>query len=521
MSGRRLAAIVGVIVVVVAGGGAAAAMLTSRNDTAGATDAAAATGQKLASVAIEQRDVVTYDEATATLGYTASVTVSSPVTGTVTSVVAAGASIDPGTVVATIDGEPVVAMIGDIPGWRDLSIDSTDGIDVRQLETNLVDLGFDPEGAITIDSSYDSATEDAVTLWETSLGLDGDGAVPQSQIVFVPGTLLVDTVSVPVGGAATTGGALLTGRQVERRFLVSALGDSVIAQLSPTGTSVVTGTVLFANDNLPVVAIEGDPSTIPALTRDLAIGSSAGADIKVLERMLVEGGFDPSGSVLVDDSFDSATAEAVLKWWQSFDPAISVDPALLIVPAGSFVVVPAGLSVGTAAVADGTTITGDRPVLTLTSPARVVTTSAPIDDTTFALGATIDVEFPDGTIEPGVVVAVGNIATNSGGQPGATPTVSIDIHVDTIPDSVQSFVSVPVTLRVVAESVPQAFVVPVSALVALAEGGYALEVIDAAATAAAPARTHLIAVETGLFADGFVVVTGDAVAAGLDVVVPS
>jgi hypothetical protein len=345
--------------------------------------------------------------------------------------------------------------------------------------------------------------------------------VPQSQIVFVPGTLLVDTVSVPVGGAATTGGALLTGRQVERRFLVSALGDSVIAQLSPTGTSVVTGTVLFANDNLPVVAIEGDPSTIPALTRDLAIGSSAGADIKVLERMLVEGGFDPSGSVLVDDSFDSATAEAVLKWWQSFDPAISVDPALLIVPAGSFVVVPAGLSVGTAAVADGTTITGDSPVLTLTSPARVVTTTAPIDDTTFALGATIDVEFPDGTIEPGVVVAVGNIATNSGGQPGATPTVSIDIHVDTIPDSVQSFVSVPVTLRVVAESVPQAFVVPVSALVALAEGGYALEVIDAAATAAAPARTHLIAVETGLFADGFVVVIGDAVAAGLDVVVPS
>ena len=73
-------------------------------------------------------------------------------------------------------------------------------------------------------------------------------------------------------------------------------------------------------------------------------------------------------------------------------------------PAGSFTVVPAGLSIGTALVADGTVLAGDSVVMSLTAPSRQVTTTAPIGDTTFALGATIDVEFPDGTVQPGTVV---------------------------------------------------------------------------------------------------------------------
>jgi hypothetical protein len=75
-------------------------------------------------------------------------------------------------------------------------------------------------------------------------------------------------------------------------------------------------------------------------------------------------------------------------------------------------------------------------------------------------------------------------------------------------------------LRVVDDSIPDAYVVPVSALVALAEGGYALEVVSGQDATGAP-TTELIGVETGLFADGFVVVTGPDVEAGLEVVVPS
>jgi hypothetical protein len=53
----------------------------------------------------------------------------------------------------------------------------------------------------------------------------------------------------------------------------------------------------------------------------------------------------------------------------------------------------------------------------------------------------------------------------------------------------------------------------VTALVALAEGGYAVEVADGA-------TTHLVGVDTGLFAGGNVEVTGAALREGQRVVVP-
>lgn len=501
--------------VVVAGIGTAAWFIGQRN-----TDAASTVDSgPIATSTVARRDLVIHDETTATLGFTTSVTVSSPVAGTVTSMISAGDHVDPGTVVATIDGEPVVAMLGDVPTYRDLSTDSTDGVDVRQLEENLVLLGFDPDGEIDIDEVYDDATADAVTLWEDSLGLEGDGEVTQGQIVSVPGHLLVDSTTVSIGGSVASGSPMFEARQTERTKLVAATGSDggAITAITGADTPVVTGTVLFWQGGFPVVALEGDASTVPALTRDLSTDSDNGVDIRLLEAMLVAGGFD-DGTVVIDDEFDDATAAAVQRWWASL--GLTADAATLTVPAGSFVVVPGGLFTGTALVPDGVAPVGDAVVMGLTTAAREVTTSAPVGDETFALGAEIEVEFPDGTLTSGTVVEVGNVAVNAENVPGATPTVSITLHVADIPASVDDFVQIPVTLRVVAEQELDAFVVPVSALVALAEGGYAIEVVTGTGTGEQPTTT-LVAVEPGLFADGFVSITGDGLSDGLTVVVPS
>lgn len=515
-AGRLLGAAACVVVI----GGAVAALALTRG---GDGSEASAEPVELATAEVLQQDLVTYDETTATLGFTDSVTVSSPVAGTVTSVVAEGDSVEAGSVVATIDGDPVVALVGDIPGWRDLSSSSDDGVDIRQLETNLVLLGFDPDGAIVIDEEFDDATEAAVDLWEASLGLDPDGEVPQSQVVYVGGSLLVDSVSATVGGAVSSGAALVTGRQTQRSFLVPAAAPTtiVVGRFADAGTEVTTGTTLFERNELPVAAIVGDVSALPALARDLSVGVDDGMDVKLLEQMLASGGFDPDGTMTVDDEFDTATVSAVMRWWQANDvPFVDLAATDVTVPAGSFVVVPSGLETNAVLVADGTTLEHDTVVMNLSKPARVVTTTAPLGDDTFQEGATIDVVFPDGTEQTGIVTDVGNVATNTSGTPGENPSVTITIEVDGIPDSAASFVEIPVTLRVVAEEIPDAFVVPVSALLALAEGGYALEVV----TGTAPdgtATTSLVAVEVGLFSDGFVEVTGEDLAAGLEVVVPS
>lgn len=509
---RASATALGLVALV--GGAGGGYLLGSRHaETAAATTAPV----KLSTAKVQQLDLTTYDETTATLGFTTSATVSSPIAGTVTSIVAGGDTVDAGTVVATVDGAPVVAMIGDIPTYRDLSTSSTTGADIRQVEMNLVQLGFDPDHKIVIDEKFDTATKAAVTAWEDSLGLTGDGKITKGELVFIPGRLLVDTVSATVGGAVNAGSPLVVGRQAERKYLVAGHAGATIDRQAAAGGKVATGTVLYWSDGLPVIAIEGDAAATPVLSRALSVGVDDGVDVKLFEQALSAGGFTADGTMVVDDHFDDATATATSAWLASL--GVTADPASIVMPAGSFTVVPAGLSIGTALVPDGTVLAGDAVVMSLTAPSRQVTTTAPIGDATFALGATIDVEFPDTTVEPGTVIAVGNVASNTGGAPGDTPTVPITIGVDNIPTTVDSFVEIPVTLRVVSANVPKAIVVPVSALVALKEGGYAVETVTGTNPDGSN-QTKLVGVKPGLFTNGFVQVDG-SLQAGADVVVPS
>ena len=501
------------LVALVAGGGGGYLVGTRHSDTTTAASAPV----KLSTAKVQQLDLVTYDETAATLGFTTSATVSSPVAGTVTSIVAGGDTVDAGTVVATVDGAPVVAMIGDIPTYRDLSTASSNGADVRQLELNLVQLGFDPDHKIVIDEKYDTATKDAVTAWENSLGLTGDGQITKGEVVFIPGRLLVDTVSATVGGSVNAGSALVVGRQAERKYLVAGLAGATIDKQAAAGTKVTTGTVLYWSNGLPVMAVEGDATATPVLSRALSVGVTDGADVKLFEQALTTLGFNADATMTVDDHFDTATATATAAWLASL--GVAADSASIVMPAGSFTVVPAGLSIGTALVPDGTVLPGDSVVLSLTAPSRQVTTTAPIGDATFAIGATINVQFPDGTVQPGTVVNVGNVAANTTGTPGDTPTVPITINVDNIPASVISFVEIPVTLQVVSANVPNAIVVPVSALVALKEGGYAVEEVTGS-NPDGTNQTKLVGVKPGLFSNGFVQVDGN-LTANVDVVVPS
>ena len=75
----------------------------------------------------------------------------------------------------------------------------------------------------------------------------------------------------------------------------------------------------------------------------------------------------------------------------------------------------------------------------------------------------------------------------------------------------------PVSVAITTATVKNALVVPVTALLSLATGGYAIETVDASGT------HHLVAVQLGLFDDahGLVQVTGSGVHAGQKIVVPT
>jgi hypothetical protein len=245
--------------------------------------------------------------------------------------------------------------------------------------------------------------------------------------------------------------------------------------------------------------------------------------VELLETMLSEAGHDAAGALLVDGTFDETTAEAYLAWrasagWPAED---GTAPGDVVVPAGTVVTVPGGLSVTGLWVASGDELAADQPVMTIGEATRIITTTASLGDDAFALGAAVAVEFPDNTVLDGEVVTLDTVlSTDPDG--GTSTVVEVGIQVTgEIPELVADFVEVPVTLRVPGESERGVLIVPVSALVALAEGGYAVQVVTGDATDTAGPGTELVAVEPGLFADGFVSVSSGGLAAGDEVVVPS
>jgi membrane fusion protein, multidrug efflux system len=134
---------------------------------------------------------------------------------TLTSLLDVGARADRGTVLYTADQQPVVALIGDLPAWRTLEEGVDDGADVRQLEENLVALGYG-EG-LDVDETFTADTAAAVEAWETDLGRAApDGVVTIGDVVFLtaPGDVLGHEASV--GDTLDAGSPVLTIGSEER-----------------------------------------------------------------------------------------------------------------------------------------------------------------------------------------------------------------------------------------------------------------------------------------------------------------
>ncbi len=127
-------------------------------------------------------------------------------------------------------------------------------------------------------------------------------------------------------------------------------------------------------------------------------------------------------------------------------------------------------------------------------------------------GVAATVELPDGKDVPGTVDRVGTVATAKAGQQDTTATVDVTVSLRD-QKSLGTLDEAPVSVILQSDKRANVLTVPVAALVALAEGGYGVQVVDGDGT-------RYVAVQTGLFADGRVEVSGDGVTEGMTVGVP-
>ncbi|MGR6318244.1 peptidoglycan-binding protein [Micromonospora soli] len=175
-----------------------------------------------------------------------------------------GDTIGRGGVLYRVADTPVRLLLGSVPAYRDFRYGMSDGPDVRQLERNLVALGFDPYHRITVDRHFSAATATAIRRWEASWGRPAyqrTGRLTQGQVLFLPTPLRVTQLQIRVGGTVGPGTTVLSGTSTDRA--VTAQLDTAQRSSVHTGDQVEVG--LPDADPIPgrVTAV-GEVATAPS-----------------------------------------------------------------------------------------------------------------------------------------------------------------------------------------------------------------------------------------------------------------
>jgi peptidoglycan hydrolase-like protein with peptidoglycan-binding domain len=195
--------------------------------------------------------------------------------GTYTELPAGGAKVDCGDEFYRVDDDPVLLLCGAVPAYRDLD-EGDQGQDVRQLNRNLHQLGYDADAGVDIDpgdNDFTWETEEALERLQDDTGLKETGALDLDDAVFLPEAGRIAKVSGELGGSASPGAQVAQATsdtlEVQVDLDVSQQGavkEGDPAQITLPGNESVKGKV----DRLGTVAESGGEdedvgaATIPA-----------------------------------------------------------------------------------------------------------------------------------------------------------------------------------------------------------------------------------------------------------------
>jgi peptidoglycan hydrolase-like protein with peptidoglycan-binding domain len=282
---------------------------------------------------------------------------------------------------------------------------------------------------------------------------------------------------------------------------VKSSAGGTITRLVDQGETIERGDELYRANERPVTLLYG----VVPMYRDLRPGDS-GVDVRQLERNLAKLGYD---GFTVDGVYTASTADAVRAWQADIGAEQTGMAARRDV-----VFLPAGGRVDALNVSVGDDLRPGAPVLDITGTDQVVNFEADLDDRDrFEIDTKVTVVLPGGDEIAGTVSAirVAKVASAASGEgSGSGPTdsesiVQVEVALARAPDEL---VGTPVDVIVAIDRRADVLFVPVSALLALAEGGYGLELVRDDGT------TKVVRVDTGLFADGKVEVRAAGIAEG-------
>jgi Putative peptidoglycan binding domain len=318
------------------------------------------------------------------------------------------------------------------------------------------------------------------------------------------GNLAAGTATAPPPPATTT---VTRATLTQAEQVNGTLGYGTARQVRPGGSGTITwlpavravirrGRPVYRMDNHPVPLFYG---SLP-FYRPLTPGDT-GQDVAELERNLSALGYP---GFTVDDAYTAATATAVSEWQRDLGltGTGTFDPGSVVLAPGAVRVASLGAQLGDHA---------GGPVLSWTGTTRTVQVGLDVAlQQLVRRGTAAAVRLPSGVTVHGTVAGIGSVITAQGGQP-ATIGVTLAIREQS---ALGTLDQAPVTVNLIAATARDVLTVPVAALVALAGGGYGVQVVAGPATRYVPVRL-------GMFANGRVEISGPGLSAGTRVGVAS
>ncbi|MET7401621.1 peptidoglycan-binding protein [Dactylosporangium sp. NPDC005572] len=326
----------------------------------------------------------------------------------------------------------------------------------------------------------------------------------------LPSSPVPASAEVPTATAKVTRTDLSTITQVsgalgyrgDYTVIPQGAGGTLTALPEP-GKVIARDEPVFEVDNRPVRLFYADR---PAF-RPFTAGMTAGLDVRALEDNLAALGH----LAAADSRFTTATATAIRRWQRATGQAVTGRVEL-----GAITFQPGPIRVTTVTAKLGSALRGGEPLLTATSTTAVVTIAVPAGQTYLIhAGDRVTVTLPDHRKVPGRVAFLSPVADAPQPDNGRGPQVTVPglVTLDD-PQVGANLDRAPVQVGITDETVTAVLAVPVTALVALAGGGYGVYKRAGAVRA-------LIAVTTGLFTDTLVEVSSGDLQEGDEVEVPS
>lgn len=192
----------GAAVLVLGGGGLTAAAALSGGGASARTTKSAPT----ATDAVRRGDMTDTATESGTLAPSDPRAVPGGTSGTLTWTRAPGTRVRRDQPLFKIANHPVRLLYGAVPLYRDLR-DGRKGPDVRQLQENLIALGYH---GLSTDGRFGAGTRHAVERWQHRHHLKETGAVGPDEIAFLPGAATVTKADMAVGDKVSAGRTVLT-----------------------------------------------------------------------------------------------------------------------------------------------------------------------------------------------------------------------------------------------------------------------------------------------------------------------